>query len=298
MGGESSERTVSLESGTTVCENIPKQKYNVTTYNPAKDLQKLVDDAYSEKIDVIFPVLHGKLGEDGTIQGLLELLHIPYVGSGVLASALCMDKIKTKEIVAAHGIKTPAWNVFSEAEAINYANNIFPCVVKPVSSGSSIGISIPQDRTSLTQAVKKAFLEGDKIYVEEYIKGDEYTVSVIGPENKPKALPVIQIIPKKNVFYDPASKYDKGGSTYICPAEIPDTLREELYETAKKIYQIIGCDGMARVDYMVDCEGTAYFLEINTLPGMTSTSLLPKAVKAAKIEFPSFLDNLIQWALK
>ncbi|MBU0732268.1 D-alanine--D-alanine ligase [Patescibacteria group bacterium] len=298
LGGESSEREVSLESGKKVAEHLSTDKYEVIKYDPKVELQKLIDDVRAKKIDVVFPVLHGKFGEDGTIQGLLELLHVPYVGCNVLTSALCMDKIKTKQVVSSYGVATPKFQTFDAHEDVDFNNIKLPAVVKPSDAGSSVGVTIPENKEELKKSVKQAFQESRKILIEEFIDGNEFTVGVIGPNNKPDVLPVTQIEANKGKFYNYKSKYEKGGSTHTCPAKINKELTETMQGVAKLVYEIMGCEGMSRVDFMVDSAGKHYFIEVNTIPGMTDTSLLPEAAKAAGISFPKLLDNLIQWALR
>ncbi len=294
-GGESSEREVSLVSGSKVTEHIPKDKYEVLEYDPKDDILKLIKDIEEKKIDVVFPVLHGKYGEDGTIQGLLELLHVPYTGCGVLCSALTLDKVKTKQVVKDHGIVTPEFEIVKRGDQVV---SQFPCVVKPVDAGSSVGISIPESAEEFKDGILNAFKESEVIMIEEFIKGREFTVGVIGPNNNPQVLPVTEIKANVSKFYDYKAKYEEGGSTHICPAEIDEELKTKMQETAVRVYQILGCQGMSRVDFMVSEEGVPYFIEVNTIPGMTDVSLLPEAAKAGGIEFPELLDKIITWAIQ
>ncbi|MFH1536619.1 MAG: D-alanine--D-alanine ligase [Patescibacteria group bacterium] len=297
LGGESSEREVSLASGEKVLENISKEKYEVFRYDPKSELLEFIQDMKDQKFDVVFPVLHGKFGEDGTIQGLMELFHVPYVGCGVLTSSLCMDKVKTKKMVESYGIITPKYQVFYDKKDINMDSISLPCVVKPNWAGSSVGVSIVKNKVDLLGAINVAFSENKEILVEDFIEGEEYTVSVIGPNKKSNVLPVTRIISNEGDFYNYKSKYSKGGSTHICPAKIDNGLNKKLQDTSEQIYKLLGCDGMSRIDFMVDQNENFYFIEANTIPGMTDTSLLPEAAKAAGIDFPKLLDNLIQWAL-
>lgn len=298
LGGESSEREVSLESGKKVAEHLPADKYDAIAIDPKDDLQALIDKIKSKEIEAVFPVLHGKYGEDGTIQGLLELLHVPYVGCDVLTSALCMDKIKTKQIISSYGISTPKYETFDKNEDINFKKIILPSVVKPSDAGSSVGVTIPNTKEELLDSIEQAFKESRKILIEEYVDGDEFTVGVVGPNREPQVLPATHIKANKGKFYDYKSKYDEGGSTHVCPADISDELKEEMQGIAKMVYDIMGCEGMSRIDFMVGKDGRPKFIEVNTIPGMTDTSLLPEAAKAAGIEFPELLDKLVQWALQ
>lgn len=292
-GGLSSEREVSLVSGAKVSENINKDKYSVFEYDPKDQLFDLIQDIKDKKIDVVFPVLHGPFGEDGTMQGLLELLQIPYVGCGVQCSALTMDKIKTKQIIQNYNIRTPKFEIYNEK-----LKPELPCVIKPICSGSSVGISIPETEKEYQVGILDAKDESDVVMVEEFIDGSEYTVGVLGPNKEPQVLPVTEIVANISKFYDYKAKYEDGGSTHHCPAKIDDKLKQELQATAKKVYQLLDCEGMSRIDFMVSEEGVPYFIEVNTIPGMTDTSLLPEAAKATGISFEDLLDKLIQWAIQ
>ncbi len=294
-GGESSEREVSLVSGSKVAEHIPKDKYEVKEYDPKDQLLELIKDIENKEVDMVFPVLHGKYGEDGTIQGLLELLHVPYTGCGVLTSALALDKVKTKQVVKDHGIVTPEFEIVKRGDQVV---GQFPCVIKPVDAGSSVGISIPETAEEFKEGILNAFKESETIMIEEFIKGREFTVGVIGPNKSPQVLPVTEIKANISKFYDYQAKYEEGGSTHICPAEIDEELRKKMQETAAQVYQILGCEGMSRVDFMVSQEGVPCFIEVNTIPGMTDTSLLPEAAKAAGIEFSELLNKIITWAIQ
>jgi D-alanine-D-alanine ligase len=253
--------------------------------------------------DVVIIALHGRGGEDGTIQGMLELLGIPYTGSGVLASALAMNKAMTKRLLRAEGIPVPADIVVRrhcrpDVGALHeclVATFGYPVIVKPNEEGSTIGCTLVFGPDRLEDALQEAFRYDATVLVEQYIQGVEITIGLLGNE-EPEALPIIEIIPH-GAFYDYRAKYEPGGSTHIIPARIPEIAAKRAREYAVRCHQLLGCRGMSRVDLMV-AEDKPYVLEINTIPGMTPTSLLPEAARAAGIEFPALLDRLIGYALK
>ncbi|MDP3971171.1 MAG: D-alanine--D-alanine ligase [bacterium] len=299
FGGKSSEREVSLKSGAKVVEHIPTNKYDVLQYDPLTDLPKLVNDILDKKVDIVFPVLHGKFGEDGTIQGLCEILDVPYVGPGVKTSAICMDKIATKRMIMTQGTLTPEFEVMYKGDEMDLRNIELPCVIKPGNAGSSVGITIPESFAELKNGIKKAFDESDEILVENFIDGREFTVGVIGTHNNIQVLPATEIIPNVSKFYDFAAKYDEGGSTHVCPADLDEETTETLQRLGERAFRVLGASGMMRVDFMYDeSEKLFYFIEANTIPGMTNTSLLPEAAAAAGIEFSQLLDKLIQFGFE
>jgi len=256
----------------------------------------------SEKIDLVLPIGHGTNMEDGRIQGMLDLLGIHYVFSGHLASALAMNKYKTKLIAKHSGLDVLDDILIIKGQKYNEDAIIsklgLPVVVKPNEMGSSVGISIVRTRKKIIGALEKAFEYGSEVLIEKYLKGRELTVAVIG-NNPPKALPVIEIIPKISEFFDYNAKYKKGGSEEICPADIPKNIERRTKRYSEKIFKAIGCSDLARTDFMWDeVSDKIYFLEINTIPGMTATSLAPQAAKAADMNFTAFLDKLIDEALK
>ncbi len=253
-------------------------------------------------VDVVFPVLHGPYGEDGTIQGLLDLIGIPYVGSGVLASALAMDKVMAKKVLAAEGIQTPRGLVVEragfqadpEAET-RRAGSLIPAFVKPVREGSSIGMTLVLEARDRRAALDQALACDARALVEERVVGTELTVGVLG-NRQLTALPVVEIVPKRE-FFDYRAKYDSALSEEICPARIPDSLAEAAQEAGLRAHRALGCRGLSRVDMIASASGLVV-LEVNTLPGMTVNSLLPKAARAAGISFPDLLERLIQLALE
>jgi D-alanine-D-alanine ligase len=298
-GGISSERDVSLKSGDQVFDVLDKTKYQISRFDPKYDLGKLVAEA--EQIDVALIILHGLHGEDGTIQGLLDLLNIPYQGTGVLGSALAMNKMVSKQIYEQAGLVTPPYQVFNKGEDIN-SNQItwklgLPVVVKPVKGGSSIGMSIVRSEEDLLSAVDIAFQRDDTVMVEKYIKGIEVTGSVLG-NKEVITLPVVEIIPNEAYeFFDYSAKYTPGATNEICPARLSERLTERVQECAKIAHKVLFCNDYSRTDMIVDGE-IVYVLETNTIPGMTNTSLFPLAAKTAGIPFGKLLDKLIELCLE
>lgn len=302
-GGISGEREVSLKTGEQIFNALDKAKYKIFKYDPKIDLKRFFNDAINKRFDLVFPALHGPFGEDGKLQGMLDMINMPYVFSGCLASALAMDKYKTKIIAKSNGL-TIAKDIILNKEENNYNINkiikqlSFPLVVKPVELGSSVGASIANTAQELKKGIKTAFKCDNRIMLEQFIAGRELSVAVVGEEQKAKALPVIEIIPKISKWFDYKAKYEMGGSEEVCPAEIPNGVKNEIQKLAVKIFQAIGCKDLARADFIWSKKNNKiYFLEINTIPGMTQTSLAPQAAKAAGIEFGEFLDQLISSAL-
>ncbi|MFZ0242063.1 MAG: D-alanine--D-alanine ligase [Desulfobacterales bacterium] len=298
-GGISSEREVSLNSGNQVFGALDKQKYTVLRYDPKTDLQRLVADA--PKIDAALIILHGPYGEDGTIQGLLELLNVPYQGSGVLGSAVAMNKLVSKQLYQQVGLPVPAYLALKGSEAIDAAAIAarlgLPVVVKPVQGGSSVGMSIVRSEKDLPEAIKKAFAYDTTVLVEAYIDGIEITGGVLG-NSAPEALPLIEIIPdKRHEFFDYEAKYTAGLTEEICPARIDAALTEKARTYAVMAHEVLGCRGYSRTDMML--KGRDLFvLETNTIPGMTATSLFPQAAAAAGLPFGRLLDRLIELSLE
>jgi D-alanine-D-alanine ligase len=291
MGGLSAEREVSLKSGAAVHQALRTQGYNVVALDVGRDLAEVLK---RESIETAFIALHGRYGEDGCVQGLLELLQIPYTGSGVLASALAMHKLYSKQAFAASGILTAPFRCFRRGESICLPDLPFglPLVVKPVQEGSSVGVSIVKEENQLAAAVTMAFQYDDEILVEQYIKGQEVQVGIL--DDRPVG--AIEIVPK-NEFYDFEAKYTDGMAEHIFPAR----LAPELYEKAKEIglaaHRALGCKGYSRVDLLVTSAGDCYVLEVNTLPGMTALSLLPEiAAKGAGLSFEELVSRIIESA--
>ncbi len=298
-GGKSSEREISLKSGMQVKKALPEDKYEVIIYDPASDLAKLVQDA--SEIDVALVMLHGRYGEDGTIQGLLDLLGIPYQCSGVLASALAMDKVMSKRIFKMAGLQVPKDVVLRRGEPYNTAKIVaklgWPLMVKPADGGSSIALNMANSEEELTQAIEDAFAHSETVLVEEYIAGREITGGVLGNKDL-IALPIVEIVPQaKHRFFDYEAKYTPGATKEICPASLPEHLTQKAQAYALKAHKALGCKGYSRTD-MILKEEEIYVLETNTIPGMTETSLFPQAAKAMGMSFSSLLERLIELALE
>lgn len=298
MGGRSAEREVSLHTGEQVCGALAVSGHDVVAVDTADE--GFIDTLLTGGFDAAFICLHGRFGEDGTIQGLLELIDLPYVGSGVLASALAMDKVMSKQFFVASDIPTPAWVVVSRGDAYSVeaiADALGEkVVVKPVSEGSSVGMSIVHDRGELGPAIERAFEHDRTILVEEFVSGTEVTVGVLGNDEL-LALPTLEVVPEHE-YYDYESKYVPGMSSHIIPARIPEPVRAECQRLALAAHRALNCRGMSRSDTIVTGDGTVYLLETNTIPGMTKTSLLPDAARAAGIEFPALCDRLVALALE
>lgn len=341
FGGCSSEYEVSLHSAASVLRNIP-EKYNIIKLGITREGSWLlfegdIDDIEngswassplttpallspdrSEKallvlkngtyekigIDVIFPVLHGKNGEDGTIQGLFELSGIPYVGCGVAASSMCMDKAVTNTICDIAGVSQAKWAAFTQYEYDNSLVDIdeiisrlgFPIFVKPANAGSSVGISKARSRSELFDALKLAFENDRKVVLEETVVGKELECAVMGNDS-PVASCVGEILPVAE-FYDYDAKYNDGTTKLAIPAEIDEADSENIRETAKKIYRALGCTGLSRVDFFLKEDKTVCLNELNTLPGFTSISMFPKLFGQCGIGYSELLDKLICYALE
>lgn len=289
FGGLSKEREISKLSAENVSANLDRNKYLVRLIE-IKPGNIPVDEL--DKIDLALIMVHGPGGEDGTIQGLLELKRKKYTGSNVMASAVAMNKRVVKDLVGRHGVKTPAYYLANEEKSIKLPGNRF--VVKPANIGSSLGISIVT-ATDLAGAIKKARRFDKEVLVEQYIQGREFTVPVLGNKHL-EAFPVIEIRPKANSFFDYESKYKIGGAEEIVPANISKGLTSKLQEAAMKVHRILGCGGMTRSDFIVDGKSQIYFLEINTIPGMTKNSLVPKSAAAAGVSMTEVLDKIISLA--
>lgn len=295
FGGLSREREIALRSGRAVIQALKAKGYSPVEMDVDGEVcQKLK----SEKIELAYLALHGRYGEDGCIQGMLEILQIPYTGSGVLPSALAMDKILTKRILNDRGFLTPAFLSLESSLAIPIAETIqkamahfalpFPVVVKPSQEGSTLGISVVRKREELEPALKAAFELDSRVLIEEFIAGRELTAAVLNGE----PLPLVEVVPKSG-FYDFQSKYTPGATEYRVPAPLSPFLTRKIQQTAVAIYQELGCEGVARSDFILDANENAYFLEINTLPGMTETSLVPKAAQSAGISFEDLVEKIL-----
>jgi len=296
-GGVSGEREVSLKGAAEVEKALNTEKYEVVRYDPATDLVKIAADA--DKLDAAFILLHGIHGEDGTVQGFLELLNIPYQGAGVLGSALAMDKNLAKTLYKLHGLPVAAWEMADrthiEDPALLLAKLSLPLVIKPVRQGSSLGMSIVRQPEQLPAALELAFQHDSEVMVEEFIQGREVTVGVIGNDEL-MALPLIEIIPNDQYdFFDYEAKYKPGATREVCPAEVDDSIRKKAQQYGLIAHQALRLKGYSRTDMIV--RGDEFFiLETNTIPGMTETSLLPQAAAEAGLDFSALLDRLIELA--
>ena len=293
MGGESEERDISLISGNTVMDALKKRGYNATACVIDSDDEAILGEKISElKPEAVFIAMHGGAGEDGRIQNILEKLRVPYTGSGPKASLNAMNKLKSKEIFINNGILTADYIVVDRADhelLLSFDN--LPCVVKPVSQGSSVGLSIIKLKSELSNAVKEALKHDIQVMIANYISGKEVTVGILN--NEP--LPVLEIIPHRN-FYDFQAKYDDELTKYIVPAELDDDLSRKTQVMAKRAHDALGCDYFSRVDLRISTDGKPYVLEVNTIPGLTSHSLLPKAALEAGYDFYDLCEKILNSA--
>ena len=298
-GGKSAEREVSLKSGEQVYKALNKDKYDIRRYDPLNDLERLVREA--PETDMALIIMHGRGGEDGTIQGLLDLLEVPYQGSGVLASALGMNKELSKILYLQAGLRVPRALAFARNDApspekIEETLGL-PGVIKPVNEGSSIGITIARSPKELEEGLTAAFKYDYRVLVEEFIEGTEVTGGVLG-NAKLQALPLVEIVPSTSYpFFTYEAKYQPGATTEICPARLDPELTAAAQKCALTAHRALGCRGYSRTDMKIR-DGEIYVLETNTIPGMTATSLFPQGAQAMGLEFPELLDTLIHLALE
>lgn len=330
MGGKTPEHEISLISGAEVARNLPSEKYRVLPVVISKDglqwqiadkmlllsdskqangnyKKELVSQDHKRNIgmqdlkhsaNVVFIAMHGPFGEDGTVQGMLELVGIPYTGSGVLASAIGMDKIIFRKLVESTGIPVPKFVGIKKDESTIQVSKVLgkpPYFIKPHNQGSSIGASIAKSKIELGRALKKTWQYSNIALVEEFLRGTEVTCALLGNED-PQPLPVVEIIPGGE-FFDYKSKYKDKNTREIVPARIPKAVTKKVQELAVKVHQIVGCRGFSRVDFILKDGKKPIVLEINTIPGLTPMSLLPKAAQAAGISYPQLLDKIIQYSL-
>lgn len=299
MGGVSSEREVSLRSGEAVYKALISMGYNAHRF--ILD-EKNACDIAKEEPDLCVLELHGKGGEDGTIQGMLELMNIRYTGSGVASSANCMNKILTKKMLVFGNIPTPEFFVIKKGENIRkFAEEVvsafgFPVVVKAPCQGSSVGVEIVHDIQELEAAIAHNIDYDGEILIEKFITGTELTVPVMRDGDEMIALPIVEIV-SENKFYDFESKYTTGMSHHIIPARISDDAAQSIEAYAKKAYAALNCSGVARIDFFVDAENRPYVIEINTIPGMTATSLVPDSAKAAGLSFEELVEKIVLQAM-
>jgi D-alanine-D-alanine ligase len=299
-GGKSGEREVSLAGAKGVLAALDREKYDVYQFDPATDLAQLARDA--GKLDVAFILLHGPLGEDGSMQGFLDLLGLPYQGAGVLGSALAMDKNLAKVLYRQEGLPVANWLMAKFDDTVlpkSLSEKLgFPLVIKPVAQGSSLGMSIVHDNGELAAGLGKAFSFDDAVMVEQYLNGREITVGVLGNDDL-TALPLVEIIPgKEHPFFDYTAKYTAGATVEICPADFPEDITRLAQDYGVRAHKALQLRGYSRTDMIVAEDGSIRVIETNTIPGMTPTSLLPQAAKEYGLPFPQLLDRLIELALE
>ncbi|MBE0369318.1 D-alanine--D-alanine ligase [Pseudoalteromonas aurantia] len=292
LGGSSAEREVSLMSGKAVLNGLLAAGVDAVAFDPA---QRNILELKALKIDRVFIALHGRGGEDGTIQGALEFMSLPYTGSGVLGSALAMDKVRSKHLFKTAQLSTAAYTVVNASEGFD-ANAIIAdfgkVMVKPSHEGSSIGMAQANTAQELTQALTAAFDYDDEVLVEQWITGREFTVAMLGND----ALPVIEMKTPRG-FYDYEAKYQVNSTEYYCPANMSDAHRAQLQIMAKHAFKLVGASSWGRVDAMQDENGQFYLLEVNTVPGMTEKSLVPMAAKAQGVSFEQLVVRILEQTL-
>jgi D-alanine-D-alanine ligase len=303
-GGASLERQVSLRSASRVEDALERLGHEVV---PIDVDSSLVERLRESRVDVAFVALHGRGGEDGTVQELLEIVGIPYTGSGVLACMRSMDKVLTKHLLAGEGIPTPDFFAFSEVAFREFgaANALpaieerlgFPLVIKPAAQGSALGIRFAASAEDVPQALVAAFSYDDRVLLERHVKGRELAVSVLDTDRGPGALPIVEAIPKEEYFFDFEARYEIGKTDYVCPANLPPDVTVEAQQIAVATYRLLGCYGFARVDMMLPEEGPPQVLEAQAIPGLTQTSLYPQAAEAADISFDDLVERLVELAV-
>jgi D-alanine-D-alanine ligase len=300
-GGRSLERQISLKSGARVQDALERLGHDVVAIDVGADL---VERLTAEQPDVAFVALHGRDGEDGTIQELLEVMGIPYTGSGVSACMRAADKVLAKHVMRDQGIPTPDFYAFSEtafkelgaAQALPAIENRlqFPIVVKPAAQGSALGIKFARTPADVPAALVAAFSYDRKVLLERYVSGRDLAVSIIAQEGAPVALPIVEAVPEQEDFYDFEARYEIGRTRFVCPAELDEDVAARARELALRVYGLLGCFGFARVDLMLSEEsGELYVLETNPIPGLTETSLLPQAADAAGIGFDQLIGRIL-----
>jgi len=292
MGGASAEREISLNSGMAVYESLLSSGVNAV----AVDVKNNVIEALqAQKFDRVMNVLHGRGGEDGVVQAVLESLNLPYTGSGVLASALTMDKLRTKLCWQGAGLATPKWFVLQSAEDVEQCAEIlgFPVIVKPAEEGSSLGMSRAENKQELLIAWQEAAQYKCTVYAEAWVQGKEYTIGILAG----KALPVIRL-ETPHVFYDFDAKYRANTTQYHCPAGLNDEAEAELGALALEACEVVGVTGWARVDVFIDEQGKSQLIEVNTVPGMTDHSLVPMAAKQAGLDFAALVLEILETSIK
>ncbi|OFW61284.1 MAG: hypothetical protein A2133_11275 [Actinobacteria bacterium RBG_16_64_13] len=299
MGGLSGEREVSFRSGENCLRALEARGYRVVRVDAVRDVAERIDE---EGVEVAFLALHGRYGEDGTVQGLLEVMGIPYTGSGVLASALGMNKIAAKKVVRASGLPTPDYVEINGGEpAASAAARIeaeldLPVMLKPVEVGSSLGVFKCKSAGDLRASVERGREKYGAMFAERFVSGTEITVGVLERDGCPQALPILELVPK-NEFYDYEAKYTEGMTEFVLPARLAPAAYAAAEDAAVAAFAAIGCRGYARVDIMVDGAGVPWFVEVNTLPGMTDTSDLPAQALAAGISYEELVETILLTAV-
>ncbi len=288
LGGRSDEREVSLTTGRAVAGALRRRGHQVDEVDGDRGVAERLIRLAPDKA---FVALHGRWGEDGTVQGLLEMLDIPYTGSDVLSSALAMDKVASKRMFGACSVPTPPWQVLEPHEGPGAARLPPPLVAKPPRGGSTLGVAVARDASAVPEAVARARAVEPRVLLEAFVEGREITVGVLDGE----PLPIVEIRPESG-FYDFESKYTPGRTRYLCPAPLEPGAAARATEAAVAAYRALGCSGAARVDLRLDPEGTPWVLEVNTIPGMTPTSLLPKAARAAGLSFEDLVERILAGA--
>jgi len=286
MGGQGEERDISIKSGKAIQSALETIGYNVLAITLENTLGDIISDLHS--VDLVFLGLHGSIGENGTIQGFLESLGVKYTGSDPLTSAICMDKNISKIIARHSKVNTPNWEIVTRGQPFNGNNSEFPLVIKPNDQGSTVGLTIVHDKSELGPALNLAFNYSSSVMVEQFIEGREFTVTLI----EGKALPVCEIIPSHEL-YDYECKYTSGMSKYLCPADIDLDLTKRVQEITERLFDVLKCRHYSRADFRLDHDDNFWFLEMNTLPGMTDTSLVPMAAKAAGLSFNDLIDHIV-----
>ncbi|MBU1567056.1 MAG: D-alanine--D-alanine ligase [Proteobacteria bacterium] len=299
-GGTSGEREVSLNGAAGVEKALDPAKFLVRRYDPATDLARLAGDA--PEIDFAFILLHGLHGEDGTMQGFLDLLGVPYQGSGVLGSAIAMDKHLAKELYRMNGLPVADWQIISGDDRISGAELIerlgLPVVIKPVHEGSSLGLTLARSEEQLLLGIERALRHDNQVMAEKYIKGRELTVGVFGNRDL-TALPVIEIVPGPGFdFFDYDAKYKAGATEEICPARISAEITTQAQQYGLAAHRALRLRGYSRTDMILDANGELFLLETNTIPGMTATSLMPQAAAVHGLPFSRFLEKLIELGME
>lgn len=293
MGGTSSERDISIRSGLAIYQALQELGYNSALIDVGKDIFNILK---KEKIKFAFLALHGGMGENGAIQGLLEVMGIPYTGSGILASAIAMDKEVSKKVFLYHGLPVAPFVVIHKKTKIKLqmptVDFPLPWVVKPAAEGSSIGVSIVKEEGRLMPAIEKVFSFDERVLIEKFIEGKEVHIGILGD----RVLGGVEVRPSLE-FYNYEAKYTSGLTEYIIPPELDEAVYERTKNTALDAHMAVGCSGASRVDLRIDKDGTPYVLEVNTLPGMTTTSLLPKIAQSSGLSFKDLIEEIIRLAL-